>query len=86
MTGHYKHNVFRAMILRHLSNGRLVSGTFPAGSFPVQTGGGEEIVLTTSPAHVGHLAITSGGGAVGNVVQVDNEAANGVIHVIDLVL
>ena len=77
---------FRSTVLRHLSNGRLLSGTYPAGSFPVVTGGGEEIVMTTSPAHVGHLAITSATGSLGNVVQVDNEAINGVIHVIDIVL
>ena len=37
----------RATLLRHLSNGRLVSGTFPAGSFPVVTGGGEEVARYT---------------------------------------
>ena len=78
---------FRAMMLRHVSNGRLVSGTFPAGSFPVVSGGGQEIVLTTSPAHVGHLSITSETASnTGNVIEVDNEAVNGVIHVIDIVL
>ena len=69
-----------------MSNGRLVSGTFPAGSFPIVTGAGEEIVVSTSPAHVGHLGVTSHGGAVGSVLEVDNEAINGVIHVIDIVL
>ena len=82
-----------------------MSGTFPAGSFPVVTGGGEEvtgytlrhslyryvtltaqIVLSTSPAGIGHLAITSRGNAGGSVLEVDNEAVNGVIHVIDIVL
>ena len=69
-----------------MSNGRLVSGTFPAGSFPIVTGAGEEILVTTSPAVVGHLGVTSGGGAQGSVLEVDNEAVNGVIHVIDIVL
>ena len=73
-------------MLRHLAADRLLSGTFPAGSFPVITGAGEEVVLTTSPASLGHLTIASRAGATGNVVQVDNEAVNGVIHVIDVVL
>ena len=72
-------------MLRHLSNGRLVSGTFPAGSFPVVTGGGEEIILTTSPATIGHLGVASLG-KVGSVIEVDNEAVNGVIHVVNVVL
>ena len=72
-------------MLRHLSNGRLLSGTFPAGIFPVVTGGGEEIVLTTSPSTVGHLGVASNGN-VGSVIEVDNEAVNGVIHVIDVLL
>ena len=77
---------FRATMLRHMAQDRLLTGTFPAGSFPVVTGAGEEVVITTSPATLGHLAITSRTGAAGNVVQVDNEAFNGVIHVIDVVL
>ena len=77
--------LLRATLLRHLSDGRLVSGTFPAGTFPVITGGGEEIVLTTSPATVGHLGVASLGN-IGSVTEVDNEAVNGVIHVIDVVL
>ena len=72
-------------MLRHLTTGRLVSGTFPAGEFPVVTGGGEEISLVTTPAPVGQVAIASQA-ARGNIVEVDNEAANGVIHVIDIVL
>ena len=45
-----------------------------------------QIVLSTSPAGIGHLAITSRGNAGGSVLEVDNEAVNGVIHVIDIVL
>ena len=46
------------------------------------TGGGEEISLVTSP---GHITIASQA-ARGNIVEVDNQADNGVIHVIDVVL
>ena len=68
-----------------MTSGRLVSGTFPAGTFPIITGGGEEITVSTTPSPVGHLAIASQAVA-GNIIEVDNEAANGVIHVIDIVL
>ena len=68
-----------------MTSGLLVSGGFPAGISPIITGGGEEISVSTTPFPVGHLAIVSKF-AEGNVIEVDNEAANGVIHVIDIVL
>ena len=75
----------QATLLRHMTSGLLLSGGFPVGSSPVVSGGGEEITVTTTPAPVGHLAIASQF-AAGNIIEVDNEAANGVIHVIDIVL
>ena len=69
-------------MLRHMTKGGLTSERFPEGSTPLVTGAGERLTLTKFPNQV----TISSSLAVGNMIEVDNEASNGVVHVIDIVL
>ena len=69
-------------LLRHMTKGRLPSSRFPEGSTPLVTGAGERLTLTKFPSQV----TISSSLAVGNIIETDNIASNGVIHVIDIVL
>ena len=69
-------------LLRHMTKGSLPSSRFPEGSTPLVTGAGERLTLTKFPSQV----TISSSLAVGNVIETDNIASNGVIHVIDIVL
>ena len=73
----------RLSLLRHLTRGAVLSNQFPtAGSTPLLTGAGERLTLTAFP----NRNIVSSSLAVGNFLNLDNRATNGVIHVIDIVL
>ena len=67
-----------------MTEGFILSAALAAGPNPVVTGGGEEVVVTKLPGR-SFINIASEFGA-GNVIEVDNGATNGVIHIIDAVL
>merc|ERR1712032_486361 len=69
-------------LLRHLTKGDIKSSSFPSGSTPLVTGAGERLTITTFPRQV----TISSDLVVGNIIETDNLASNGVIHVIDIVL
>jgi len=69
-------------MLRHMTKGRLTSKRFPEGSTPLVTGAGERLTLTKFPSQV----TISSSLAVGNIIETDNIATNGVVMVIDVVL
>ena len=72
----------QATLLRHLSKGRILSDSFPEGSTPLVTGAGEQVTITTFPDQI----TISSELAVGNIIEIDNVASNGVVHVLDIVL
>ena len=73
-----------AALLRHMTSGLILSSARSAGPNPVITGAGEEITVTK---HLARPFISISSKATGgNVIEVDNGATNGVIHVIDVVL
>ena len=69
-------------MLRHMTKGRLTSARFPEGSTPLVTGAGERLTLTKFPRQV----TISSSLAVGNIIETDNIATNGVVMVINVVL
>ena len=69
-------------LLRHMTKGNILSANFPPGSTPLVTGAGEKLTVTTFPQQV----TISSDLAVGNIIERDNVASNGVVHVIDIVL
>ena len=73
-----------ATLFRHMTSGLILSSALSAGPNPVVTGAGEEITVTKHLARP-FISISSKA-AGGNVIEVDNGATNGVIHVIDVVL
>lgn len=76
--------VLEATLFRHMTAGLILSSALNAGPNPVVTGAGEEITVTK---HVARPFISIASKATGgNVIEVDNGATNGVIHVIDVVL
>ena len=77
-------DVLQATLLRHMTSGLILSSALNAGPNPVVTGAGEEITVTKHPGRP-FIAIASKASG-GNVIEVDNGATNGVIHVIDVVL
>ena len=70
--------------MRHMTSGLILSSALNAGHNPVVTGAGEEIDVLKHPGRP-FISIRSNA-AGGNIIEVDNGATNGVIHVIDVVL
>ena len=69
-------------LLRHMTKGSILSNSFPEGSSPLVTGAGEKLTITTFPDQI----TISSDLAVGNIIEVDNVASNGVVHILDIVL
>ena len=68
-------------LLRHMTKGSLPSSRFPEGSTPLVTGAGERVTVTAFPNQVTLTSVL----AVSHIIDVDNDASNGVIHVVDSV-
>jgi len=68
-----------ALLLRHTTKGALHSEDFPPGPTPVITGAGERVTATAFPRHI---SLSSPFG-VASIIDADNDAGNGVVHVVD---
>ena len=77
-------DVLEATLFRHMTAGLILSSALNAGPNPVVTGAGEEISVVKQLGGP-YISIQSKA-AGGNIIEVDNGATNGVIHVIDVVL
>jgi len=71
----------QSVLLRHMSRGALISSAFPPGPTPLVTGAGERVTVTAFPNQVTITSVL----AVSHIIDVDNEASNGVVHVVDSV-
>jgi len=71
----------QALMLRHMTKGALLSPSLPPGPTPLITGAGERVTLTALPHHMTVSSVL----AIATVIDVDNEASNGVVHVVDAV-
>jgi len=71
----------QSVLLRHMSRGALLSKAFPPGPTPLVTGAGERVTVTAFPNQVTITSVL----AVSHIIDVDNEASNGVVHVVDSV-
>merc|ERR1712126_375083 len=71
----------QALMLRHMTKGALLSPSLPPGPTPLITGAGERVTLTALPHHITVTSVL----AIATVIDVDNEASNGVVHVVDAV-
>lgn len=71
----------QSVLLRHVTRGALHSGDFPPGPTPLVTGAGERVTVTAFPNQVTLTSVL----AVSHIVDVDNDASNGVVHVVDSV-
>jgi len=71
----------QSVLLRHVTRGALHSGDFPPGPTPMVTGAGERVTVTAFPNQVTLTSVL----AVSHIIDVDNDASNGVIHVVDSV-
>lgn len=71
----------QAVLLRHVTRGALHSADFPPGPTPLVTGAGERVTVTAFPSQVTLTSVL----AVAHIIDVDNEASNGVVHVVDSV-
>jgi len=71
----------KAVLLRHMTKGAIHSVDLPAGAIPLITGAGERVTLTRLPTSI---TVTSVAG-VSRVIEADNEASNGLVHVVDKV-
>jgi len=71
----------QSVLLRHMSRGPLISKAFPPGPTPLVTGAGERVTVTAFPNQVTITSVL----AVSHIIDVDNEASNGVVHVVDSV-
>ena len=69
----------RAVLLRHVTAGRLESSDLPEGPSTLITGAGEQVTIASLP--LGVTLIGPFGSA--NVIDADVAASNGVIHVVD---
>ena len=75
------HVALQAVLLRHVTRGALISADFPPGPTPLVTGAGERVTVTAFPNQVTLTSVL----AVSHIIDVDNEASNGVVHVVDSV-
>ena len=64
-----------------MTRGAIHSVDLPAGSVPLITGAGERVTVTRLPTAI---TVTSVAG-VARVVEADNTASNGILHVVDKV-
>ena len=71
----------QSVLLRHVTRGALHSLDFPPGPTPLVTGAGERVTVTAFPNQVTLTSVL----AVSHIIDVDNDASNGVIHVVDSV-
>lgn len=71
----------QSVLLRHVTRGALFSSDFPPGPTPLITGAGERVTVTAFPNQVTLTSVL----AVSHIIDVDNEASNGVVHVVDSV-
>ena len=71
----------QSILLRHTTRGALLSKAFPPGPTPLVTGAGERVTVTAFPNQVTITSVLS----VAHIIDVDNEASNGVVHVVDSV-
>ena len=71
----------QSVLLRHMTRGALISKAFPPGPTPLVTGAGERVTVTAFPNQVTITSVL----AVAHIIDVDNEASNGVVHVVDSV-
>ena len=71
----------KTLLLKHMTRGVIHSIDLPAGAVPLITGAGERVTVTKLPTAV---TITSTSG-ISRIVEADNEASNGIIHVVDKV-
>merc|ERR1719237_425133 len=71
----------QGLLLRHMTSGALISGDLPPGPTPLVTGAGQRVTITAFP----HQVTVSSPLAVASIIDVDNEAANGIVHVVDAV-
>ena len=71
----------QSVLLRHMTRGALISSAFPPGPTPLVTGAGERVTVTAFPNQVTITSVL----AVAHIIDVDNEASNGVVHVVDSV-
>jgi len=71
----------QALLLRHMSRGAIHYADMPPGPTPLITGAGERVTITAFPHEVHVSSIL----AIAQVIDLDNEAANGVVHVVDAV-
>jgi len=69
----------QSILLRHASKGALHTADFPPGPTPLITGAGEKVTATAFPRHV---TLTSPFG-IASIIDADNDAVNGVVHVVD---
>jgi uncharacterized surface protein with fasciclin (FAS1) repeats len=69
----------QSILLRHATKGVLHSADFPLGPTPLITGAGERVTVTAFPHHV---SLSSPFG-VATIIDADNDASNGVVHVVD---
>merc|ERR1740123_654688 len=66
----------QGLLLRHMTSGALISGDLPPGPTPLVTGAGQRVTITAFP----HQVTVSSPLAVSSIIDVDNEAANGIVH------
>jgi len=69
----------QSILLRHLTKGALFTFDFPPGPTPLITGAGERVTVTAFPNHVTLTSVLS----VASIIDGDNIASNGVVHVVD---
>ena len=70
----------KTLLLKHMTRGVIHSIDLPAGAVPLITGAGERVTVTKLTTAV---TITSTG--ISRILEADNEASNGIIHVVDKV-
>jgi len=69
----------QSTLLRHLTKGALHTTDFPPGPTPLITGAGERVTVTALPNHVSLTSVL----AAASIIDGDNIASNGVVHVVD---
>jgi len=71
----------KATLLRHMTRGAITSADLPPGAVPLVTRAGGKVTVTRLPSAI---TITSVAGA-SRVIEADNEASNGIVHIVDKV-
>ena len=71
----------KAILLRHMTRGIIHSVDLPPGAVPLITGAGERVTVTKLPTAITVVSVAGSS----RLLEADNQASNGLVHVVDKV-